>query len=91
MVEVVAIPSKLLHQVLPHRPHSRSLSIDIHGYGEEHAPQLYAADGQEGVLSTAGLEPMWKEQRKDKPMKNICVRSAFFVSRLKGSTYSCRS
>jgi hypothetical protein len=41
---------KFLHEILPNRPHSRPLSINIHGDGEKHTGELDAADSKKGIL-----------------------------------------
>jgi hypothetical protein len=58
---MIGLTSELLHQVLPDRPHPRSFAIDIHGYREEHASELNAANSKKRLLRTASFQPVGKE------------------------------
>jgi hypothetical protein len=62
---------ELLHEVLPDRPHARTLAVNVHGNRKQHATELYTADSDESILGTAGRKPVGEEQRENESVKNV--------------------
>jgi hypothetical protein len=63
---------KSLHQILPHGPHPRPLSVKIHRDSEQQAKHLYTSNGNENDLTSIRLEPGREEEREDEAMEDIC-------------------
>jgi hypothetical protein len=61
-----------LDKVLPCGPHTQALSVYIHGDRQEHAQDLNQPNVDEHALAPIRLEPMREEQRKHKPVENVC-------------------
>lgn len=64
---------KLLHQILPDGPHSRPLTIYIHGDRKKHATELNAANSQKSLFAAARLEPVGEEEGEDEAVEDVCV------------------
>jgi hypothetical protein len=71
---------KLLHQVLPHRPHPRSLAVHVHGDGEKQTGHLDAANGDENLLAPVGFEPVGEEEGEDEAVEDIWCGVSMLMS-----------
>ena len=62
---------KLLHQVLPHSPHPRSLAIDVHWDGRKQTGDLDPPNGDKDILRAVGFEPLVEEEGEDEAVENV--------------------
>lgn len=65
---IYAHSSKLLHQILPHRPHPAPLAPNIHGNRREQTSQLDPTDAIENKLAAILLQPAIEKQTPDQTM-----------------------
>lgn len=62
---------KLLHELLTHRPHARSLAVNVHGYRSEKARDLDAANDQKDRLWAVGFQPVGEEEGEDEAVEDV--------------------
>ena len=63
---------ELLHQILPHSPHTRPLPIDIHRHRSQQTSDLNASNSHKDILGAIGFEPAVEEEGEDQTVEDIC-------------------
>ena len=64
-------PSEFLHQVLPDRPHARSLPVYVHRDGGQQARDLDPTDRQEDLLRAIRLQPLVEKEGEDQAVEDV--------------------
>jgi len=64
---------KLLHQILPHRPHAGSFPINVHWNRREQQTELNAAQGEKHSFRAVGLKPVVEEEGEDEAVKDVYI------------------